>query len=355
MRALALALAVAVALALAACGKAAPPVAPDVRLPASISDLRGAVEDGTVALTWTNPQRRTDQSRLRDLTELRLYRSEDDGVMPPKPALLVEGKIAGYREIAVIDLAAPAPAVVQGYVVRFVDRDGLRVGRRYTYVAVSEDSRGRVSTPSNRFAIAFVTPPDAPAAPTATAGDGEVRVRWQPPARLRDGGTPGPLAYEVLRSGAADAPPDAIFAVPSGQTEYVDRNLQNERTYYYGVRAIRQDAGTTARGPVSPRVAATPLRAAPVAAPTNLVAAPSANAVRLSWAASVDRNVAAYVIYRGGERGEAVRIGSVRTPATTFIDRELAPGTYRYTVTAQDATARATESAPSNEVTVTVP
>jgi len=65
---------------------------------------------------------------LRDLSELRLYRSEDDGVMPPKPALLVEGKIAGYREIAVIDLAAPAPAVVQGSVVRFVDRDGLRVG-----------------------------------------------------------------------------------------------------------------------------------------------------------------------------------------------------------------------------------
>jgi len=149
--------------------------------------------------------------------------------------------------------------------------------------------------------------------------------------------------------------PTRSSPVPSGQTEYVDRNLQNERTYYYGVRAIRQDAGTTARGPVSPRVAATPVRAAPVAAPTNLVAAPSANAVRLSWAASVDRNVAAYVIYRGGERGEAVRIGSVRTPATTFIDRDLAPGTYRYRVTAQDATARASESAPSNEVTVTVP
>ena len=340
-------------LALAACGKSAPPVAPDVKVPAAISDLRGVVEDGAVALTWTIPQRRADGARMRDLTELRVYRSEDEGVMPPKPALLVEGKIAGYREIAVIALSSPAPAVVQGYAVRLADQDGLRFGRRYTYVAVSEDSRGRVSAPSNRFAIIFIAPAEAPAAPTAIAGDGEVRVSWRPPTRLRDGGAPGPLAYEVLRSSAADAPPEAIFPVPAGQTEYVDRNLQNERTYHYAVRAIRQDAGATARGPASARVAATPVRAAPVTPPTNLVAAPSANIVRLSWTASPDRNVAAYVIYRAGA-GEAARVGSVRVPATTFTDRDLAPGTYRYTVTAQDATARANESAPSNEVTVTV-
>jgi hypothetical protein len=45
----------------------------------------------------------------------------------------------------------------------------------------------------------------------------------------------------------------------------------------------------------------------------------------------------------------------VRPPTTTFVDRNVPPGTYRYTVTAQDASARANESGPSNEVTVTVP
>ena len=156
-----LALVLIVALVLAACGKSAPPVAPEVRVPAAVSDLRGVVEDGAVALAWTNPQRRVDGARLRDLTEARLYRSEDEGVMPPKPALLVEGKIAGYRQIAVISLAAPAPAVVQGLSVRFVDGDGLRVGRRYTYVVLAEDGRGRVSPPSNRFPIVFIAPPSA--------------------------------------------------------------------------------------------------------------------------------------------------------------------------------------------------
>jgi hypothetical protein len=351
----ALTLVLAAVLALAACGKTGPPVAPDVKVPAVISDLRGVVEDGAVALTWTNPQRRADAARLRDLTQVRLYRSDDEGVMPPKPALLVDGKIAGYREIAVIDLVSPAPAVLQGHTMRLVDREGLRFGRRYTYVVVSEDSRGRVSAPSNRFPIVFIAPPEAPLTPTAAAGDGEVRVRWQPPARLRDGGPAGPLTFEVLRSSSAEAAPEAVVPVPAGQTEYVDRNLQNDRTYYYAVRAIRQDAGTTARGPASPRVAATPGRSTPPLPPTNLVAAPSAGTVRLSWTASPDPNVAAYVVYRAAGAGPSVRVGSVRVPATTFTDRDLAPGLYRYTVTAQDGTARANESRPTDEVSVTVP
>ena len=342
-------------LILAACGKSGPPVAPEVRVPAAVADLRGAVEDGAIALVWTNPQRRADGARLRDLTEVRLYRTDDDGVMPPKPALLAQRRIAGYREIAVISLMAPAPAVVQGHTVRFVDRDGLTYGRRYTYVVISEDGQGRISFPSNHFPIMLIAAPEAPGAPTATAGDGEVRVRWQPPTRLRDGGTPGPLAYEVLRSATAEGAPDTVLPVPVGQTEYVDRNVTNERTYHYAVRGVRQEAGTTARGEASARVAATPGRITPPQPPAGLVATPSANTVRLSWTASTDANVAAYVVYRAGATGEPSRIGSVRAPGTTFTDRDVPSGTWRYTVTAQDASARANESGPSNEVSVTLP
>ena len=342
-------------LALAACGKSGPPVALEVRAPAIVGDLRGGVEDDAIALAWSNPQRRADGARLRDLTEVRVYRTEDEGVMPPKPALLVRGKIAGYREIAVITLAAPAPAVVQGRTVRYVDGDGLRYGRRYTYVVIAEDGMGRVSAPSNRVPITFFAPPEAPAPPAAEAGDGEVRLRWQPPARLRDGSAPGPLAYEVLRSSTADGSPDAIVPVPAGTTEYVDRKLDNERTYHYALRAIREEAGTVARGPASARVAVTPGRMTPPAPPVNLVATPSGNTVRLAWSPSTDPGVAGYVVYRGDPTGELARVGSVRAPGTTFTDRDLAPGTYRYAVTTQDATARANESRLSNEVRVTLP
>ncbi|HEY3188051.1 MAG TPA: hypothetical protein VGJ70_11285, partial [Solirubrobacteraceae bacterium] len=310
------ALALAAACVLAACGRAGPPVAPEVRVPMAISDLRGVIEDGAVALTWTNPQRRVDQSRVRDLTEARIYRSEDDGVVPPKPALLTVGKIAGYREIAVIPLLGSVPRG-QGQTVQFVDREGLRFGRRYTYVAVVEDSRGRVSPPSTRVSVRFIAPPEAPPAPEVDAGDGEVRVRWRPPARLLDDTAPGPLTYEVSRAGAVDGPAEAVFPVPAGETSFLDQGLENDRTYYYGVRAIRDDAGTVARGALSPRVAATPGRTTPPSPPTNLVAAPSGRAVRLSWTPSPDANVVTYVVYRAAARGDLARIGSVRAPVTT--------------------------------------
>jgi fibronectin type 3 domain-containing protein len=87
----------------------------------------------------------------------------------------------------------------------------------------------------------------------------------------------------------------------------------------------------------------------------DLAALPSRGEERLSWRPSPEPDVGLYVVYRASGGAPAARVGSVRPPATTFVDREVAPGTYRYTVTAQDTTARANESRPSNETTVSVP
>ena len=54
-------------------------------------------------------------------------------------------------------------------------------------------------------------------------------------------------------------------------------------------------------------------------------------------------------------RGSSLRIGSTTPPSTTFVDRAVPAGAYRYVVTAQDASASANESARSNEVSATVP
>ena len=145
-----------------------------------------------------------------------------------------------------------------------------------------------------------------------------------------------------------------MFPQPTGQTQFRDSSVENDRTYYYAVRAIRQDAGTTARGEPSARVAATPVRTTLPPPPTSLVATPSGRTVRLSWAPSADPDVGGYVVYRASGAGDFTRVGSTRVPWTTFTDRDVPPGTYRYAVTAQDTTARANESSRSNIVTITV-
>jgi hypothetical protein len=93
----------------------------------------------------------------------------------------------------------------------------------------------------------------------------------------------------------------------------------------------------------------------PPSPPQSLVAVTAPDGVRLSWAPSPEADVAAYVVYRAPARGGFVRVGSARAPATTFTDRSVPAGTYRYAVTAEDAGSRANESGRSNEATVSVP
>lgn len=343
--------------AAAGCGRKATPVAPERRVPQPVAELTGVVRDGAIVVSWVNPTRRVDDSRLRDLAVARLYRAEDGGAGAPRAALLAGDRVPGYTEIATVRMAEPAPAVVQGDRVSLPDRQGLAYGRRYTYVVLTSDSLGRLSPPSRRLSVTFIPPPEAPRQLRAEAGERSARLSWEPPAALLDG-TPaatGALTYEVLRAPDADAPLGAVTRTRSGETRHTDANLDNDRAYYYAVRAVRTEGGTSAVGPPSARVAVTPRDTTPPAPPRNLVAIPSQGVVRLAWDASPEPDVGTYVVYRADARGVFVRIGSTRPPTTVFVDREAPGGTQRYAVTAEDVAARPNESAHSNEVRVTVP
>jgi hypothetical protein len=357
-----------VTLALGACGRKGPVLPPGSRVPQPVSELSGVIEeDGSVRLSWRNPTRRTDNVRLRDLAIERLYRVEDMGVGDPKPALLSRGRVAGYAEILTIRFpstsAPPSPppslppgVVMDGDHVRVSDRTGLRAGRRYTYVVIAEDSQGRESAPSARVSLALISPAEPPSTPTARAGEGEVHLAWTPPARLDDGGAiSGTLTYEVLRAAEPDAPLVALTPIPVSEPTFTDRGAANDHTYAYAIRAIRTQGTTTVRGRPSERVTATPRDVTPPSPPPNLVAIPSVGTVRLRWDPSSEADVTRYIVYRAPSGGEAARVGSVEPPSTVFVDTNVSTGTYRYTVTAIDGALTPNESAPSNEVRVSVP
>lgn len=344
------------ALALAACGRKGAPVPPEWRAPAAVGDLAAVVRESAVELTWTNPGRRVDGTRLRDLVLARVWRVDDEGRGDPRAAMLADGAIAGYTELATVRPGAPEGAVGQDARVTLTDRRGLAYGRRYTYVVVTADALGRVSPPSARVSIAFISAAEPPQGFAAAPGEREARLAWQPPPRLVDGSpAPATLAYEVLRAAAADGPLTSVAHTAAGVRALTDRELENDRTYYYAVRAIRVESGTTAYGAPSARVAVTPRDMTPPSAPTNLVAIASEGAVRLSWGTSPESDVSGYIVYRAEAGGAFVRVGSTRAPATTFVDRDVARGTYRYVVTAEDSGAIRNESARSNEATVAAP
>jgi hypothetical protein len=350
-----LAVAAGLFLALAACGRVGPPVAPQLREPRPATELSATAGEGLIELSWDNPDRRIDNSPLRDLALVHLFRVEDAGIGEPRSALRSRGQIAGYEEVATVRLAAPAPASVDGRRVALADRQGLVYGRRYTYVILVEDAQGRLSPPSTRLTVSYIAPPAAPTNLEATAGEGEVLLRWRPPERLVDGDpVRGTISYEVTRS-VVDGGARTITALPSGEVAYADRGIVNDQAYSYAVRAVRADAGGRARGPQSEPVTATPLDLTPPAPPRDLVAVLAGADVQLAWAASPDPDVARYVVYRTDARGATTRVGSAVPPATTLVDRGVPPGRYRYAVTAQDASIRGNESPRSSEASVVVP
>lgn len=344
-------------LADAGCGKKGPPVAPERRLPGGASGVSGSVEGDSIVVSWTNPRTRVDGAPLRDVTVIKLYRRDEAPGEPTKSAMVSRGTVVGWDELAAIKPDAPAPAVASGNTFRWVDRKGLVFDRRYAYVITVTDSSGRTGPPSERLVVSYLTAPRPPQALRTAPGEREVRLDWQAPPGLIDGGPlRGETAYVVLRGLGAEGPLAPVMSEPLTTTTYVDRGLDNDTTYRYVVRAVRRDGGATAYGEPSMVATATPVDRTPPAPPVNLIAVPSETAVRLTWTASGSDDVATYAIYRATGDGSFLRIATTPAANIVYTDRDVRRGErYRYAVTALDRARTPNESAHSNEVRVTIP
>lgn len=332
-------------------------MAPETRLPAAPTGMTATVEAASISLNWNIPRTRVDGTPLRDVALVRLHRRAEAEGEPAKSAMVSSGQVVGWDEIAAIKLDAPGPAVVEGNSVKWVDRRGLVFGRRYVYVATVVDSTGRWSAPSERLPVLYLAAPRPPQALTATAGEREARLTWQAPTGLIDGNPfRGELSYVVLRGTGPDGPLAAITGEPVRGTGHVDTALENETLYRYAVRAVRREGAAAAYSEPSAPAPVTPVdRTAPVP-PTNLIAVPSATAVRLAWNASASPDVVTYAVYRATGAEPFVRIGTTPAINTVFTDREVTAGArYRYAVTALDAARVPNESARSNVAAVSIP
>jgi len=342
---------------LAGCGRKGPPVAPERRLPAAPTGMTATVESDSIVVSWTVPRTRVDGTAFRDLALVRLFRRAEAPGEPAKSAMVSRGDVVGWEPLASIKPDTPAPAVMTGNTVRWVDRQGLTINQRYLYVATVIDASGRSSAPSERHAVVFLAAPRPPEVLAAAAGDREVRLAWKPPTGLVDGSPlHGDISYVILRGVGAEGALQPVKTEPVTGITYADTGLENDTTYRYVVRAVRTVGEATAYGAPSMVATATPVTRTPPAAPTSLLAIPSETAVRLTWTASASPDVATYAIYRATGAGAFVRIATTPAVNIVYTDRDVRRGEqYRYVVTALDRARTPNESPRSNVVTVTVP
>jgi hypothetical protein len=210
----------------------------------------------------------------------------------------------------------------------------LRHGHVYEFTVVAVGGGGESRPSAGVRATVFVSPPAAPAAPTAeTRADGSVQLSWPQVA-------PG-LGYLVYqRDVTAGQSGYGSPGIATG-TGFRSRPLMHDHEYEFTVVAVN-DGG---EGPRSPAVRVRARMAPPSAAPTAVRAEPRPGAVRLTWKS---RGTWHWVFHRDLTAGqkEFVRV-DVPAEGTRATVQNLTDGhEYEFRVAAFNAGGVGPQSAP---------
>ena len=337
------------------CGRRGAPVPPRPAAPAAVGAPRADLLDSTILLTWNRPTRNEDGSPLTDLLEFRLFRAV--GPTAPREA---RGRLT-FSLLATVRADQPENAVVRDDQYAFRDDGGsvgFTPGLRYSYQLQAVNRRGVVGAQSADVWVDFTLAPPPPVGLVAVAGDRVVNLTWKPPAGPIPSGVPSPRGYNIYRGlerGVYGSQP--INAGPVVETQFRDAAVENETTYYYVVRSAGGEHPPWRESANSNEASATPIDLTPPAPPRGLTAIPTPGVVSLSWSVNAEPDLLGYLVYRLEPPAlTPARLTDTPIQTTTFTDRTVRSGaTYSYTITAVDRSRHRNESAPSAEVSVTVP
>lgn len=333
-------------LLVAGCGYKNDPVPPETVVPVAIDDLRYAIDESGVLLTWTFPDRTIGGKDIVAISSFDLYRA----VMPLKdycPSCPIPfTKLAEIPGGVTADKAAGEGQRRGGEYRASL----LRSRHMYFYKLRARTSWWADSADSNIVSFVWNVPAKAPESVLTTADDSRVILRWQPVTTLIDSRpVAGKISYQVLRSTGGKQ------FVPIGQPitadTYVDSPLINGQKYYYKVQSQQNIEGYLVEGGISEVIAAVPVDKTPPAPPTGVKAVRTAAGVRVFWDRPDDLQVAGYRVYRRfSEQKTPELMGELTVDFTMYADNDV-PADKRvyYSITAIDQSKPPNESDRSKE------
>jgi fibronectin type 3 domain-containing protein len=195
-------------------------------------------------------------------------------------------------------------------------------------------------------------PPEPPSEPTVSYDEKAITLSWAPFAA-----GDGPDA--VLPSTLLGAPQRSLgYNVYEGtarltKTAVADPTFADSRLAWgekrcYVVRTAEKVDEAVVESAASPEVCVTPVDTFPPAAPKTLQSVASVGAITLIWEPNAERDLAGYIVLRGGSESDLEPMMASPITATQFKD-DLGPGTrHVYAVLAVDRAGNA--SALSNLV-----
>ena len=341
------------------CANPGPPRPPSLHLPSPVADLAASRVGDTVQLTWTTPDRSTDDLPLAgpfaaEVCQATAVRARDPDPEDPTCQIVLRLSVQPGPSHASVPLPAMATAGPPALL-------ALRLRLR--------NSRGRAAALSApALSVAGVAPPPVTVL-QAQPAPGGVTLRWTPIP-----GSDPVLLHRTLVSAApartpetaripetARTPETTLAAATARRTDpggALDRTAAEGLTYRYTAERVRTlvlDGQTlTLRSPLSAAATVLVRDIFPPAAPTGLASIPgapgqTAPAIDLSWEPSPEPDLAGYRVYRS-DAAPSAPIGSATptAPAWTlltpvlltvpaFHDLKVTPGhAFLYRVTALD-------------------
>lgn len=351
-----------VILLLAACGRKSDVVAPKTTIPAAPKGLIAVSHDQVAVLRWIRPAQNTDKSKLTDLAGFVILRREESEAL----AASIDERKRQLMKIAEVKADHPDNAEVtpeQVYI--FLDRGEdlpaktLTKGAKYAYQVRSQNRAGELSPPSPEVVTFIVASPLAPPKLKATAGESSVYLEWAKVDKRTDGNPAyATIYYNLYRSPKGrEFPLRPVNPRPLPQLSYTDTTVKNNQTYYYTVRAADAPEFPWHESDNSPVAEATPRDLTPPVPPRNFTAIPGEGLVGLVWEANTEPDLLGYYVYRRPAGAPSYqRLNDKPLTLSNFQDKTVqSRQTYSYYVTAVDQATPPNESAPSKEMTVSVP
>lgn len=327
------------------CGYKDLPVPPSTVVPKPVTDLVYSVSDKGLRLSWSYPVETIQGSPVEDVSSFDLYRA----------AVPLEDYCGGcpipFGQAIEVDGGVPLDGNVRRRAV-YTSTD-LQSGYKYFYKVTSRTSWLAASADSNIITFVYYQPAMAPAALSATAGDSEVVLNWQPVVELTDGtALDKPVKYQVSRSTGGKG--FEKIGEPVQGTSFRDTGVRNGQKYFYTVQSLMMLEKELVDGGITKEVVATPKDMTPPVAPSGVTAVGTAVGTKIFWDKSSEADVAGYNVYRrAADKDDYEFLGKVAPEYMLYVDKDVSGNVrYYYVVTAIDGSNPPNESKKSREATV---
>lgn len=325
-----------------ACGRKTDPLIPASPRPEAVKDVRIVARDSAAFLSWAIPTRNVEGKEMdpQEIAGFRVFRAEMER----------DNKKARFKQVAEIERSNPAPAEIRDGRVFWSDRN-LRYGHAYAYRIRAFSAAGGLSQASDEVRIAPLLSLAPPKHLSAAGGDSHITLAWEPVTTRADGSAfQGFVGYNIYRGtekGRYGEVP--LNQEPLRTTNYKDTAVENDKAYYYIVRAVDSPTLPWKESLDSPEAFAMARDLTPPSRPAGVTVVPGVGRIFLTWNENKERDLAGYHIYRSTKSGrDYERLTDKPINRTTFSDQTVRPDTlYYYAVSAVDQSGN--ESALSKE------